>query len=381
MTFPIRILNLFTIMNRGGAETLVMNLYRHIDRSKIQFDFMVHRKERGAYDDEIESLGGKIFRMCPISFCNVNIYRDSLASFFKEHRGEYFIIHSHMSEMGYFVFKEAIKYNIPIRILHAHSAPNRLYGTPIIRFKRIFRNYFAKEMCKMATDYFTCSNVAAAWLFRSKPSVKFHYLRNAVDSLLFSYDKDKSHFLRQKMDVEDFFVIGHVGNFSLAKNHTYLIDIFAAFNKKHPKSVLLLVGSGGLKKKIELKVKQYNLQGKVFFLGMRSDVQDLMQVFDVLVFPSLYEGLPVSLVEAQAAGLPCIVSENIAPEAKIIDDYIPVSITQPAENWIPFIEKYMDYERKDTSAMIKKAGFDVISCAEELSSFYLDKINQIVRKQ
>lgn len=377
MRYPIRILNLFTVMNRGGAETLVMNLYRHIDRSKIQFDFLVHREQRGVFDDEIEKMGGRIYRMCPISFTNILEYKKKLELFFREHHEEYLIIHSHMSEMGYFVFKEAIKYKIPVRILHAHSAPDRHYGTPLIRFKRIFRNYFAKEMCNMATDYFTCSNVAAAWLFKSHPSVKFHFLRNAVDSLSFSYDKDKSHSLKQKMGIKDFFVIGHVGNFTLAKNHTYLIDIFFAFNKKHPKSVLLLVGSGGLKEKIELKVKQYNLQEKVHFLGVRSDVKDLMQVFDVLVFPSLYEGLPVSLIEAQAAGLPCIVSENIAPETKITDDYIPVSITQPAENWIPFIDKYMDYERKDTSAMIKSAGFDVVSCAEELSNFYLDKVKSI----
>lgn len=377
MSYPIRILNLFTVMNRGGAETLVMNLYRQIDRSKIQFDFLVHRQERGLYDDEIEKLGGRIYRMCPISFTNILDYKNKLESFFREHHKEYFVIHSHMSEMGYFVFKVALKYKIPVRILHAHNAPNSQYGTPLIRFKRIFRNYFAKEMCKMATDYFTCSNVAAAWLFKSKPSVKFHFLRNSVDSLSFSYNKNKSHFLKQKMGLEDVFVIGHVANFSLAKNHTYLIDIFSAFNKKYPKSVLLLIGSGKLKEKIELKVKQYNLQENVRFLGMRSDVKDLMQVFDVLVFPSLYEGLPVSLIEAQAAGLPCIVSENIAPETKIIDDYIPVSITQPAENWIPFIEKYMDYERKDTSAMIKEAGFDVVSCAEELSNFYLTKVQSI----
>lgn len=377
MEYPIRILNLFTVMNRGGAETLVMNLYRNIDRNKIQFDFLVHRKERGVFDDEIEQMGGRIYRMSPISPKHMFQYFKELSLFFKEHHGEYRIIHSHMSEMGYFVFREAKKYNIPIRILHAHNAPNSLYGTFLIRFKRFFRIYFAREMCKMATDYFTCSNVAAAWLFKSKPGVKVHFLKNAVDTSLFSYNEKKSHDLKRKMGVENLFVIGHVANFSLAKNHAYLIDIFFDFHKKHPDSVLWLVGSGQLRGEIESKVKRYGIQNSVKFWGNRSDVKDLMQVFDVFVFPSLYEGLPVSLVEAQAAGLPCIVSANIAPETKIIEDYIPISITQPAECWIPVIEKYLDFERKDTSDIMKKTGFDIVSCAESLSNFYLERITSI----
>ena len=296
MKEPIRVLNLFTIMNRGGAETMVMNYYRNIDRTKVQFDFLVHRDEKGAYDDEILSLGGKIYHMIPIYPQNFLTYKKMLREFFNEHK-EYKIIHSHMSELGYFAFKEAKKQGIPIRICHAHNAPH------MWDLKMIMRTYFKKMMMSYITHMFTCGNEAGEWLYGKKNLKNMIMLNNAVDAKKFEYDKNKANRLKIEMGLKDKFVVGHVGRFNVQKNHIFLLEIFNELYKIDDSSVLLLAGMGEEEDKIKQKVKELNLDNVVRFLGVRNDVDNLMQVFDIFLFPSLYEGLPVTLIVAQSSGL------------------------------------------------------------------------------
>lgn len=366
MSKPIRILNMFTIMNRGGAETMVMNYYRNIDRSKVQFDFLVHRQERGAYDDEIEAMGGKIYRMLPIYPQNFNKYKKMLSKFFVEHK-EYRIIHSHMSELGYFAFKEAREQGIPVRICHAHNAPISW------DVKMIMRTYMKKMMIPYITHMFTCSYDSAVWLYGKKYENSFIQFNNAIDSSKFRYDYEKTKRIRSEFGLENKIVIGHVGRFNKQKNHERLLKIFFEIKRKCDNSVLVLVGDGDLKKYIEKRAIELNLKDSILFLGIRDDVDKIMQIFDVFLFPSLYEGLGIVLIEAQAAGVPCLTSAKVVPnEAKITDLLHFISLEKSNNEWAEQCISLIQ-PRYDTFDEIVAAKFDIKSNAKWLEEFYLNE--------
>lgn len=369
MSEPIRILNLFTIMNRGGAETMVMNYYRNIDRSKIQFDFMVHRSERGAYDDEIEALGGKIYRMCPIFPQNFAKYKKMLRSFFDEHP-EYKIIHSHMSELGCFAFLEARKRDDITRICHAHNAPNIKSMTSYEKLQLLMRNYFKHRMRPYTDKYFICGYDAGDWLFGKKNRDKFIMMNNAVDAQKFRYSEETRKEIRSSLGIEDKFAVVNVGRFNQQKNHGFLIDIFEKIKKKNPDSVLLLAGNGELEEKIREKVKSKKLDDSVIFLGLRSDIDKILQGCDVFLFPSLYEGLPVTMVEAQSSGIKCVISDGVPSQCIMTENVEVIPLAEDADLWAEKVLTYKSYERKDMYEEIVSAGFDIKANAKELEEFY-----------
>lgn len=367
---PIRVLNLFSIMNRGGAETMVMNYYRNIDRSKVQFDFMVHREERGAYDDQIESLGGRIYRMCPIYPQNFRIYKKKLKDFFSEHK-EYKIIHGHMSELGVFAYEEAERAGVPIRICHAHNAPNGF------DMKTLFREYFKYKSKKYITHRFICGQEAGKWLFGKENKEKFILMNNAIDSKQFIYNEQISTKVKKELDIEGKFVIGHIGRFNIQKNHEFLIDIFSEIYKHNKNSVLLLAGTGELQKKIKEKVINLELKDKVRFLGVRTDVPQLLQAFNVFLFPSLFEGLPVTMVEAQAAGIKCFISDNIPKEVILTDLVEVISLKKSKNYWAEQVLKVKsNLEKRNMYNDILKVNYDINKNAKWLSEFYLDEYNK-----
>lgn len=205
---PIRVLNLFTILNRGGAETMVMNYYRHIDRTRVQFDFLVHREERGAYEDEIESLGGRIFRMMPVRPWTAGAYRRAIRVFFSEHP-EYRILHAHMSELGLYAFQEAKRMGIPVRICHAHNAPHG------IDLKSPVRWYMKTRMRPYITHRFMCGYESGLWLFGSRYRDSFIQMNNAVDAAAFRYDAARRAEVRRMLELpEGSLTVGHVGRFN-----------------------------------------------------------------------------------------------------------------------------------------------------------------------
>ena len=369
MSEPIRILNLFTIMNRGGAETMVMNYYRNIDRSKIQFDFMVHRSERGAYDDEIEALGGKIYRMCPIFPQNFAKYKKMLQSFFDEHP-EYKIIHSHMSELGCFAFLETRKRDDITRICHAHNAPNIKSMTSYEKLQLLMRNYFKHRMRPYTDKYFICGYDAGDWLFGKKNRDKFIMMNNAVDAQKFRYSEETRKEIRSSLGIEDKFTVVNVGRFNQQKNHGFLIDIFENIKKKNPDSVLLLAGNGELEEKIREKVKSKKLDDSVIFLGLRSDIDKILQGCDVFLFPSLYEGLPVTMVEAQSSGIKCVISDGVPSQCIMTENVEVIPLAEDADLWAEKVLTYKSYERKDMYEEIVSAGFDIKANAKELEEFY-----------
>lgn len=365
---PIRILNLFTIMDRGGAETMVMNYYRHIDRSKVQFDFMVHRQERGAYDDEIESLGGRIYRMPAIRPWSAVQYRKTIREFYVQHP-EYKIIHSHMSELGYYDFIEAERANIPVRICHAHNRP---YGIDI---KSPVRWYYKTMMMTHITHMFMCGEESGEWLFGKKNKTSFIQLNNAIDARLYQYSEEKRQCVRTQLGLSDELVIGHIGRFNPQKNHPFIIDIFASVQKQYPSSVLLLIGDDSCENgdAIHKKVNSLGIDQHVKFLGVRSDVPDLLQAMDVFLFPSLFEGLSVASIEAQAAGLPLLISDKIPIECKKTSLVQVVSLNEPSEIWAQRIIDCRNIPRRNTYSEIAASGFDITENAKWLQNYYLEQ--------
>lgn len=357
---PIRVLQVVTIMNRGGLETMIMNYYRKIDRSKIQFDFIVHREERGDYDDEIEVMGGKIYRMLPIRPGNYRKYFKQLDGFFKKHT-EYKVVHSHINENSGFIVKYAKKYGVKCRISHSHQSDLKIdYKYPF----RLYGRYYLKN----STDFFACGEKAGKWLFGSNS--EFKILNNAVDTEQFLYNELKKNRIRKELGIENKLVIGHVGRFQVQKNHTFLIDIFNEVYKRNKETALILIGIGELEEEIKEKVDSLGISKAVKFLGLRTDIADLMQAMDIFLFPSLFEGLPVVLVEAQASGLKCITSTGVTKEANITGDVEFIDLKLSAYEWAKRINS-IDLKRKDYRKILIEKGYDSFYSTNTLSEFYL----------
>lgn len=363
MSEPVRVLQVVTHMNRGGLETMLMNYYRHIDRSKVQFDFLVHRAARGDYDDEIESLGGRIFRLPRLVPWSIG-YQKALDGFFKAHP-EYRIVHVHQDCLSSVILKAAKRNHIPVRIAHSHSSSqDKDLKYPIkLLCKRSIPRY--------ATRLFACGKGAGEWMFGGAP---FQILNNAIDASAYRFDRARAMSMRQALHLpENALVLGHVGRFSYPKNHDFLIDIFSALLKKEPAACLLLVGDGDLRPKAEEKVRSLGIMNRVIFTGIRSDVPDLLQAMDVFVFPSIYEGLPVTLVEAQAAGLPCVISDGIPSDCDLTDRICRVPLRDSPERWANQILSALAIPRTDTYREIVNAGFDIHQNARRLTQFYLQR--------
>lgn len=373
MSEPVRILNLFTIMNRGGAETMVMNYYRKIDKTKVQFDFMVHRQERGAYDDEIEAMGGRIYRMCPIFPQNFAKYKKMLKVFFDGHP-EYKILHSHMSELGCYAFIEAQKHGVKVKVCHAHNAPIKESMNLKEKGQLVFRDYFKKKMLPCTDHLFICGEKAGNWLYGEGNKDRFVMMNNAVDAEKFRFSPTVREEVRKELGVENKFVLLNVGRFNLQKNHTFILDIFKEIKALHGDSVLLLAGNGPLENEIKEKCARLGLDDSVKFLGLRSDVDRILQGADIFLFPSLYEGLPVTMVEAQSSGIKCFISDVIPQQCVLTDDVISLSLQSGAAAWAKGITALSTgYDRKDRYEDMVKANFDITANAQWLCDFYLDE--------
>ncbi|MFC3884772.1 glycosyltransferase family 1 protein [Bacillus songklensis] len=361
---PIRILQVVTIMNRGGLETMLMNYYRHINRNKIQFDFMVNRMERGDYDDEIESMGGKIYRMPPIRPGNYRKYFMMLDEFFKQH-SEYKVVHAHINENSAFVLRAAKKANVPCRISHSHLA-----GLPL-DYKFPFRLYARMNLNKNTNQFFACSDEAGKWLFGNSLEInnKLIIFKNAIDCNEFSYNEQIRNKLRKELNIENKFVIGHVGRFNPQKNHSFLIDVFSEVYRKNNDAILLLIGQGDLMEEVRKKVEKLNLTEVVKFLGLRTDVADVMQAMDLFLFPSLYEGLGVVLIEAQASGLKCITSTGTPKEANVTGSVDFLTLNLSAKEWADKVLEYNTERNTDLQSIIDR-GYDVSTNIKWLSNFY-----------
>lgn len=323
----IRVLQCVNDMHRAGLETMLMNYYRNIDRSKIQFDFLTHRPERSDYDNEIESLGGKMYYAPRLYPQNYPTYFKWMANFFNEHP-EYKIVHSHIDSMSYLPLLAAKKAGVPIRIAHSHN-------TAIDKdFKYPLKQYFRLKINSVCNERLACGQEAGKFLFGDKG---FKVIPNAIDADKFYFDEGIRHSKRDELGLTNEFVVGHVGRISYQKNHKFLIDIFNELLKIEPNSILLLVGVGEKEEEVRRQIKKLGIDEKVRFLGNRSDVNELYQAMDVFVMPSFFEGIPVVGVEAQFADLPCVFSDKVPEEVKFHSNVIFVKLNEDIETWTNMI--------------------------------------------
>ena len=346
----------------GGVESVIMNYYRHLDHSKVQFDFICDEDSTRIPYDEIKKLGGRVF-LVP-KYQNLPKYLKVLEKLFKEN--QYRIVHSNINTLSVFPLYAAKKAGVPIRISHSHSTSNPK------EWKRNFiKNILRPFSKRYATDYFACSEVAGRYLFGNKTfnrgEVKI--IHNAIDIDKFKFDEVARKKLRKELGIKDStIVIGHVGRFVQQKNHTFLVDIFKEYHKKNPDSKLLLVGSGPLEDEIKKKVERLGLKDSVLFLGQRDDINKLYSVMDIFCLPSLYEGLPVVGVESQAAGLPIIFSNGVSHEA-IISKNAKIVPTQETGAYIKKMDEITQENKQRALASINE-NMSIKNEAPKLEAIY-----------
>ena len=376
MEQPLRVAQIIGKWLGGGVEAVVMNYYRHIDKDKIQFDFICDEDSSDIPYEEIERLGGKVILIPP--YQRLFQYHKELKRVLKE--GGYEIVHSHINTLSVFSLYAAKCAKVPVRIAHSHSTTNKKEK------KKNLMKQLLKPFSKLfATDYMCCSELAGRWLFGDKlyNEGKIYLLNNAIDLHKFEYNEKIREEVRKELNIdENTFIVGHIGRFVEQKNHRFLIDIFQELHKQMPNSKLMLAGQGPLQDEMKVKVEQLGLNENVLFLGQRNDANQLYQAMDVLILPSLYEGLPVVGVEAQAAGLLCILSDDMTKETKVLDTTIFNSLSQDASKWSKIIiMNSKEYIREKTENEMKNKNFDINTEAKKLGEQYYNLKEKVEKRK
>ena len=378
MEEKIRVLHVTEKLQAGGIENFIMNVYRNIDKEKVNFDFLVTRDEKEFFEEEIEKLGGKKYIINKGNIKNVfkRVIEESkeIEKFLMVNN--YDVIHVHSgTPLRVFYLRAAKRAGINRRIYHSHSAEVKGPHNGL-KVKKIIFKFLKKLFTLYATDFWACSELAAEWMYPKKliKQKKVVVINNGIDVEKFRYNEQIRREYREILNIQNKKVIGHIGRFNHQKNHTFLIDIFKEIHDKDSEYILLLLGDGELRKEIENKVKELNLEDVVRFLGVREDVNKVMQAMDLFLLPSNYEGLPVVGIEAQATGLPMVCSDNITQEVCITDNVDMVSLDKKAEEWADIIiNKMKRFERKDTSKEIIKNGYDIKQVSNKIKKLYEDK--------
>ena len=358
-------------MRHGGIQQLAVEMAKHM-RDDIKMDFLVlNDGQTYPLETTIKDLGCKLYKIDTWIYKPTDYlkYYKKVDEFFKKHN-DYKVIHINTSSKNFLLLKLAKKHGIPVRIAHSHNIGFQSKSKAQILMGDIFKPLLKKY----ATDYFACSKLAGEWLFGKKEVEKGNVkiIHNAVDYDKFKYNEEIRKEIRKEFNIkENEIVVGHVGRFTNQKNHTFLVDIFSEMYKKNKNVKLLMVGIGEKEEEIKEKVKTLNLSDNVIFAGFRDDANEVMQAMDIFLLPSLYEGLPVVGIEAQAAGLPCFMSKDvITEEVKITNNLQFISLNENADRWADIILE-SNLKRKNTKDDIKKAGFFIEDMVNELADFYI----------
>lgn len=366
-----RVLQIMGSLRRGGLETFAMNMYRAIDRNHVQFDFLLTQEQNGDYEDEAKSLGACIYHL-PARNKGYLAYRKTLDNFFREHN-EYIAVHMHASSLASLEpLVYAKKHGIQIRILHSHSSSIQ----KSVRFHYVHKliHYYNKfRVRKLATHYLGCSDKALIWMYKNTGIYsKAIMIKNGIDTSQYSFNVDTRTIIRREFGIDDdTIVVGHVGSFIPLKNQTFLVDILNSLHLDKVKAKLLLVGAGPTFEDIKAKVHSLGLDDDAILTGVRSDVSKILLAMDVFVMPSWFEGLPVSLVEAQASGLPIIASSTISSDSDITGTILFKSIEDTPSDWASSILEWKNKIcRPNNIDKIKLAGFDSKTTIDHLVDIY-----------
>lgn len=353
----------------GGTEAFIMNYYRHIDHNKIQIDFIYQGDDDGVYDKELLDNGSKIYHV-PFKSKSPIRFSKNVKRILKE--GNYQVIHSQMDAMGCWPLAIAKGVGVPMRIAHSHNTKHQT-NNPV---KLILNNIAKIFLKKYATDYYACGYDAGVFMFgqKSTDQNKVQIIHNAIELDRYAYSDLKRDKIRKEFGIGDEKVIGHVGQFREQKNHKKIIEIFIEIVKTDNNVKLMLVGDGELKSNIQKMVEENNIRDKVIFTGARNDVSDILNAFDVFLFPSLFEGLPVVAIEVQANGLPIVVSDTISDEVLITDIVVKEALESNACIWKNTIYKALKSGRKDEKDKLIKAGYDIVTEAGKLEERYVNNL-------
>jgi len=372
---PIRVLHNIASLHFGGAQAFLMNVYNNIDREKVQFDFVVTPEEKKDLYEQVEQMGGRIF-VCPkYTGKNHFAYCRWWNDFFAEHP-EYHVIHGHVRSTASIYLKIAKKYGL-VTIAHSHSTSN---GSGI---SAIVKNIMQLPIRYTADYLFACSDKAGKWLYGEKATKQPNYrmIPNGVDLKRFAFHEEKRRQMRNQLKItEDTFVVGHIGRITVPKNHQFLVELFAAYHNENPQSRLLLVGDGELFEAVQQQCTQLGIREAVIMVGSKTNTEDYYQAMDLFVFPSLWEGLPVSVVEAQANGLICLLSDVITRDVDLTDQVKYLSLNEKSR-WINEIARACPKPRTAASPenMRKLQPFDASVVAKQLQDFYLEQNERATR--
>ena len=356
---PLRVLQVVPAMDMGGLEMFIMNVYRHIDRQKVQFDFLYHYSHPCVFDDEIEALGGHIFRSSVREDNKVFNYLLDLEQFFKAH--PYPVLHGHFSGFGAFYNHAAKKHGVAVRIGHSHNTQTEKSLTGLA--DAVLSSFLKYS----ATHRFSCGEKAGRALFGNR---SFEIYPNGIEVDRFLYDPQRDVDTRARLGLADAVVYGHIGRFTQQKNHEFLLDIFAEIAKRQPEARLLLAGDGPLLPAAEQHAAQLSIEDKVLFAGIQKDTPGLYSAMNAFVLPSLFEGFPVVLVEAQASGMPIFASDAVSPEAALTESVQFLPLSAGAEGWAKAILENGD-KRRDNRKTLFDAGYNTADTAQRLQEFYL----------
>lgn len=358
----IRVLHVVHTMECGGIETMLMNIYRKIDREKVQFDFLVNGSKESYYTEEILSLGGKVLNVTPK---RVSLKQNLVDTFCVMQEGNYKIVHIHQDSMIAFAIWCAKKAGIKVIFTHAHTTSAiGWYRKGLAQMARLY-------IVRNATEKFACSKAAASWIYGKKEK-NYILLKNAIDAEKFQYNYAQYYKNRCELDIkEDQFVVGTCGRLSVEKNQIFLVDVFAEIKRIKPNSTLIIIGDGDERENIQNRAKELGVWCDIIFPGMVNDVAYYYSILDCFVLPSFYEGLPLVGVEAQAAGIPTFFSTGVTKEIKIIDSVYFLNLEQGASIWAEEIIKKKGV-RTNTLEKVRAAGYDIGENVKTLQKKYID---------
>ena len=341
----------------------MMNVFRNIDHNRFRVDFLLFSWGETEYSKEVEAAGCKVWRVTCRRESPIGWYT-SLYHFFKEHAKEYTAIHYNgngLTAIAPIVL--AFLFKIPIRIVHAHNSSASGFHN---KYLHILLRSFVR---RITTHHFACSTAAAEWFYGSHPAV---VIKNGIDTNKFAYNPHVRQSIRSSLGIsQNAIIIGHVGRFEEEKNHSFILEIFSAFIKGHPNAVLLLIGVGSLLEKTKEQVQQLGIEKNVHFLGERKDVNLLLQAIDCFLMPSTFEGQPFVLIEAQCAGVPCLVSDAINEDICLTDNVVRYQLARSSNDWASEMERLLDnFQRKDESSTIAEKGYSIKSVITYLEKVY-----------
>lgn len=361
-----KVLHIIGKLKIGGAETVAMNIYRHIDRNDFEFHYLVFGDSIDEYEEEVKLLGGKVLHVPRPRKGHRNFYQN--LNHIMSSYGPYDIVHSHTLFNSGIVMHAAKKNHIKIRVTHSHSIQNSVTSSFV---RKIYEAIMRQVINLNATHLIACSKNAGRFLYGRKVfDNRGLMLNNGVDVEKFRYNEFFREEIRNSLKISDMFVIGHVGHLIAVKNQMFLLEVFRNISKKNEKATLLLVGDGEDREKLESVVASYDLKDSVIFTGNVNDVHKYLNAMDIFVFPSLYEGLPLAVVEAQANGLPCIISDAIPDDVQLTDIIKPFSLKKTPMEWAEIISEQRRKNSEEYAEKLRDVGFDVCASMNLINEIY-----------